>query len=607
MRHTIPIIYILLVLCLVCHAEPKVACNVETRDVSVGEAFTYQIVVSDAKDVDDIVLKTDDFQVRAMAPSKNNSTQVSIVNGRMTKIEKHETLFNFQLVPKRKGTLVIPSVKVVADGKEFRTRAININSGDGEQVTDIILELSFNESECYVGQTLMAKWTLFFGRQLNIGEFDLPLFSDGAFSFPAYEEKIDQSQANLYRRLPVSGVDGVIGKLGAAMHGGENMRCLSFSRPVTAMKAGDFRLEAGTVMCEIPNKRARARRSASPFDDSFFDGFFDRTPMRSVLIKGNAVNLQVKELPQEGLPDDFTGILGRCSLAVAANPVDVNVGDPIVMTLSVSGLAYPDSVRIPKIASMAALNGKFRVSDEDSGIVRDGAKVFQCTLRALNGKVTEIPALKVPFFNSASGKYEYAESAAVPLAVHEVATVTAADIEGKAAAEDAPVGAEVESMDAGIAHNYSYDKLLQRESPGFFNWTATSWKSIACVGSVLLYAIIALIVAAVRHANANPAKAAARQAVSDAVKCINTASDGESDRIFQALQTIIAAKLKLQPGALSFSDVAPGLRKAGMADDGMRSLERLFSDLEAANYAGGAARQGLAEDARGMVGKIQQL
>ncbi len=590
-----------------CFAEPKVACNVETRDVSVGEAFTYQIVVSDAKNVDEIVLKTDDFQVRAMAPSKNNSTQVSIVNGRVNRIEKHETLFNYQLVPKRKGTLVIPSIKVVADGKEFLTRAININAGDGEQVTDIILELSFDESECYVGQTLMAKWTLFFGRQMNIGEFNLPLVSESAFSFPAYEEKIDQSQANLYRRLPVSGVDGVIGKLGTAMHGGENMRCLFFSRPVTVMKAGSLRLEAGTVMCEIPDKKARARRSASPFDDSFFDGFFDRTPMRSILIKGNAVNLQVKELPQEGRPDDFTGILGRCSLAVAANPVDVNVGDPIVMTLSVNGLSYPDSVRIPKIASMSAIDGKFRVSDEDSGIVRDGAKVFQCTLRALNGKVTEIPALRIPFFNSASGKYEYAESAAVPLTVHEVATVTAADIQGNSIAQDAPVGAEVESMDAGIAHNYSCDKLLQRESPGFFNWKITSWKSMICIGSALLYAIVAIIVAVVRRANANPARAAAKQAVADAVKCISTSSDGDSDRIFQALQTIVAAKLKLQPGALSFGDVAPGLKKAGMADDDMRSLERLFSDLESANYAGGAARQGLAEDVRGIVKKIQQL
>ena len=44
-----------------------------------------------------------------------------------------------------------------------------------------------------------------------------------------------------------------------------------------------------------------------------------------------------------------------------------------------------------------------------------------------------------------------------------------------------------------------------------------------------------------------------------------------------------------------------------MADDDMRSLARLFSDLEAANYAGGAARQGLAEDARSIVRKIQQL
>ncbi len=329
--------------------------------------------------------------------------------------------------------------------------------------------------------------------------------------------------------------------------------------------------------------------------------------MRSILIKGNTVTLKVKELPKDGCPADFTGILGKCSLTVTANPVEVNVGDPIVMTLAVNGLAYPDSIRIPQIGSMSELAGKFRVSDEDSGVVRDGAKVFQCTIRALAGNVTELPALKVSFFNSATGNYEYAQSAPIPLTVHEVTTVTAADIQGTSVAQDAPVGAEVKSLDAGIAHNYAYDRLLGSETPGFMRWSISSWKSIACAGSLLFYIIVLIIVSIVHHAKANPAKAAAQQALSDAMKCINTATDSDSQKLLKALQTVIAAKLKLKTTTISFNDIASAFKKEGMDAAPLKKLSKVVGDLEAANYAGGAARKGLADDVREIVREIHRL
>ncbi len=598
------VFFTLIISCLAVLAAPKISEDIETRDVALGEAFTYQIIVSDAKQIEPVAFpSSNDFQVKAFPPSRNNSSQVSFVNGQVYKIEKHETIYRFQLVPKRKGNLVIPSLKVVADGSILHTRPMRINVGDGEQVTDVILQLSFDSTECYVGQTIMAKWTLFFGRQLNINDFDLPLFSIDAFSFPAYEEKIDQKQANNYRRLPVAGVDGIIGRLGVSRYKGENMRSLVFSRPVTAIKAGEFTIDAGTVTCQIPDRRAQSRRSS----DFPFDSFFDRTPMKTILIKGNSVPLKVMELPKEGCPADFTGILGKCSIAVNANPVEVNVGDPIVMTLSVNGLPFPDSVRIPKIASMAELSGKFRVSDEDSGIVRDGAKVFQCTIRALAGDVKEIPSLKIPYFNSVDGKYEYAESTAIPLTVHEVATVTAADMQGTAVHEDAPVGAEVESLDAGIAHNYAYDRLLKRETPGFSRWTISSWKPLLCAGCLLFYVIVALAVTIARHRKANPAEAAAQKAVADAMDCISNATDGDCKELFNALQTIIAAKLKLKTTTLSFNDVALAFEKAGMDVPTLHNLSTVFSNLEAANYAGGAAKKGIANDVREIVKTINRL
>ena len=71
----------------------------------------FQVVVSNAKDVKDFDFPaTNAFVVQPLGPSNNNSTQISIVNGKYSKIEKRETLYNFRLVAKQEGNLVIPPI-----------------------------------------------------------------------------------------------------------------------------------------------------------------------------------------------------------------------------------------------------------------------------------------------------------------------------------------------------------------------------------------------------------------------------------------------------------------------------------------------------------------
>lgn len=572
-------------------AVGRVSCAVESRNVLLGEAFIFQIKVSDSDDVAQPAFPaTPDFSVNAFAPSRNSSTQVSVINGKFNKTVTNELTFKFQLVPKRLGILTIPSVTLNVDGKPYTTEPIRIRVSKGETINDIFLELTFSDTVCYVGQPVMATWKLFIGRQTRNLQFTLPFLKMDGFSFLPFEETIDPNRQQDYRRITTADGDDIIGLLHNDTRDGVRMLCLEFRKPVVPEKAGVFDIPAGAALCTVEDRSGRSRR-IDPFD------FFNSASLRSVNIEGKPVKLTVRELPNAGKPADFSGIIGKCALEVAANPLDVNVGDPIIFTVKLTGLAFPEAARMPRLSQQKTLTELFRVSDEDTGKVEDGAKVYRCTIRALNADITEIPPVTLTYFDSTTGKYETIASNVIPVKVHAVKTVTASDAQGLPAVADTPAGREVEALDAGIAHNYAYDMMLRRDAAGFGTWSRRSPKLWLCLASVILYLLCALTACIIRHRNANPERLAARHAAARAKAVILGSHRMESTLLFSALQDYLRAKLHLTPGEVTFRDAAPALNAAGLDADTLKALESLFASCEAAKYAGVNAADDLQSEA----------
>ena len=54
-------------------------------------------------------------------------------------------------------------------------------------------------------------------------------------------------------------------------------------------------------------------------------------------LKSKVVTIKSKELPKEGKPSDFSGAIGKFSLDLQADPLKVNIGDPIALRFTISG------------------------------------------------------------------------------------------------------------------------------------------------------------------------------------------------------------------------------------------------------------------------------
>ncbi|MDD4099238.1 MAG: BatD family protein [Lentisphaeria bacterium] len=570
-------------------SQPQSAVRIvlESQNVYLGEAFDFQVAVSsDAEPEPPAFPKTADFRVEFLGPHRNQSSSITIVNGRMTRTTVNETIFRFRLTATRTGALRIPPLEVKADGRAYRTQPVPVRVMEPEKLDDMALEIAVSSPECYVGQAVMVTWKWHIGRRVLDYRFNLPLLAEKDFTFPEYTPAINPAQRNAYRPITLPDGTELIALLEQTTRHGVATSCLTFSLPMIPRKPGAYTFPASTVTFAVadPGRAPRNRRQ------SIFEDFFERTPTRTVTIAAQPQTLVVKTLPEAGRPDRFSGIVGPCRLEVTASPRQVNVGDPIILSVQVSGPEYLDLLRLPPLGESPELASDFRVSGEEPGVVENQRKTFQCTLRAVRAGVKAIPALSIPYFDPIAGTYAEATSTPIPLVVDEVRTVTAQDAQGLPAEPAVGNGSALKTLAEGIAHNYGGEALLADQRAGFATWPETPWKIAFCLSWPGLYLLAAGAASWRGRRSADPSALAAQRAAGKCLAALRQLRPDDRhspDQTLAAMTDFLAAKLRRPPAAAqSFQDVRKPLAAAGITPPVLERLEKLYADCEASRYAG---------------------
>ena len=123
-------------------------------------------------------------------------------------------------------------------------------------------------------------------------------------------------------------------------------------------------------------------------------------------------------MPEEGRPADFGGAIGQWKLDVTAKPTDIAVGDPITVTIKVSGNGNIDTVPTPKLGS---LDG-FKTYDPTTKTTKDdlnttGERVMQQVLIAKSTDVKELPEVRLAYFDPEARAYKTAVQSPIKLVV----------------------------------------------------------------------------------------------------------------------------------------------------------------------------------------------
>jgi hypothetical protein len=381
-------------------ADIQVEAYVNSTNVRKGQQFKYTIEISgsDANNV-----KQPDLpkipNVKNRGVSTSSSSQVSIVNGKMTQSVTKQ--YNYSLIATKEGKILIPPVNVRFKGKNHTTSAIKVNVSNktAPSANRSNNRRSNQSSRSQSGSTDNFEENLFInvdypkGKTFYEGEaipFRYQLFKRYNVANLSFEEREAANDIWIDKRYEAERAD---------------------FRPVN--KNGmrydvlDLRTEiirpnkSGTIVIpEVAMNVDVVLRSRSFFD-------FDRT--QSYVITSDPIKIKVKPLPNTTSPD-YTGAIGNYNIDATVNKTDLKAGDSFTYTLKITGngnFQYFESPTLPD-------NPHFRFMEPEKKIVVDNS-----ARGSLNGSLElkylvipreegkhKLPAINFTYFNTKTKSYK---------------------------------------------------------------------------------------------------------------------------------------------------------------------------------------------------------
>lgn len=551
-----------------------VQAGVSERSVYVGQPVTFQIRVNGSQSPAEPVWPTlDGVDVQPQGGQNTTQSSITIINGRREERRFEGYIFNYQVVFQKPGLQTIPALTVDVDGKEYRTNPVVVNVREPQNRSDVRLRIEVDNASPYVGEAVELRATLYLRSTVQNVSLSLPRL-DG--SFETYDVPGADIQSG--RQAPVEFLGSrVQGERGQAMLDGQQYDTFTVRKLLVPLVEGPQQLGPATLSCQVVIRQSRS--------------FFDDDQIERASVPSNAIQLDVRALPEDGKPANFSGLIGRYSVSAAASATDVYVGDPITLTIRVgSGGAVLRDPRID-LTNMPGFRNQFRVTETQTEPERrNGQLIYEQTIRPLSDSVKEIPPIEIPYFDTASGEYAVASTNAIPLSVRPTRIVTAGDAVG--AAPGGPLGTDVESAKGGIEHNFSAAESLvdQRfvlaealESPIWF---------AALAGPPVLYFGAAFMLMWRKRGRADEAGRRQRRALAVAKRSLGEtqANESQADRVGRAVRQYMADRFDRPAAGMTTADCVQLLEPidASLAE----RLDQILRECDAARYGGAGAAPG---------------
>lgn len=341
-------------------AELQFSASVDRTTVGLGEQFRLELLVQGEGMVTvprPALPAMPDIDV--LGSSSSQSTNISIVNGRMQK--QASVSFVYVLAAKKLGKLVVPPCKLTYEGREYESQPVEVTvvkapqgqaqpmpaapgppgaaarAGDVPIEGNLFLLATPSRRTVYVGEPVLLDVALYTRvRLVNGGWAENPAF-DGFWA-----EKVFDAERFDFQRVTHAG------------------RAYDMARLKTVALSP---ISPGEVTIKPLAFNAVVMRSSGDFFDMF------GSP-QNVRVESKPIAVRVLPLPEPGRPPEFTGGVGRFTLDASLDRAATTASEPVNLTLRVSGTGNLRLIEKPALAAVAGL----RILDPEVKVdVRPGA------------------------------------------------------------------------------------------------------------------------------------------------------------------------------------------------------------------------------------------
>lgn len=413
--------YIIICSFLLCTATAAFADSVDVeylkRECVVGEklAFNVKITLDDAesKKIDVSSVKLNGAPLTYEVSESGTQSFTVVINGRTVRQSSGVVKnYVFSIPTTAVGPLTVPAFDVKIGKEVYSSKALTFRVNPKPTSSDLLFvtQLEHAQAAYYPAQVVRVVCKILyrnFPGSPSIEEIHMPILEHKSFAFLP-EKDADREMVINQGRIAVKEFQG------EETVGGKSYNVFGFRLKFRLMESGRFTFDNFIKMQVETGKHIRQR------------GFFGThlVPEKVTLYADSKpVTIVVRDLPRNNVPDTFNGAIGNFKIdVIPSSDTNVKVGDPITLSIEISGNGTWEFVKHPPVHKMEAITDYFIVSSDPVAgkVSADGTrKTFLVRMRVKSKTVKEIPPIAFTYFDLSKEQYVTVQSDPVPITVFD--------------------------------------------------------------------------------------------------------------------------------------------------------------------------------------------
>ncbi|MEK6645172.1 MAG: BatD family protein [Candidatus Firestonebacteria bacterium] len=552
----------------------SISASIDKNILSMDEQLMLQVTVSgDASSLSQPnIPSTPGFAVY----SSGRSQSISIVNGKISS----SVVFNYILAPNAPGKYTIGAITLTHKNQTYKTDPINIEvtkstntspSGkssnqqaeketapQGKSGKELFITTSIDKKTCYVNEQIILSFKFYRCIRLSSNPQYVPPSLTGFWT-----EDLPPQQ-NYYATIDA-----------------KQYLVTEIKTALFPTSSGKFTIGPATLNCSVDNFSAN-----DFFNDNFFKGFFSQG--KTIALKSNPLTIEVLALPTDNKPSDFKGTVGNYKLTASADKTKLQTGQPVTLTVSVSGVGNIKTIAEPSLSELKGFRkydtiSSLNISKENYRV--QGSKIFKTVLIPQVAGKLQIPSLKLSIFNPQEKSYKTLTS---PPIIFDVTQGSKQDtVAMQAIPTTAPEG--VKLIEKDIRHI--------KPSTVFKNNTKNLYSSTLFI-FLQFIPILTLAIAFqykkhtekmstdIKYARFKTASKLAKKYLESAKKLLQTNDIKEFHcKLSESIYTFIAGKLGISASGLTLKQIEEELKCKNASEELIKQVINLLEECDFARFA----------------------
>jgi BatD DUF11 like domain len=322
---------------------------------------------------------------------------------------------------------------------------------------------------------------------------------------------------------------------------------------------------------------------ATRFEEDFVNG---RRPadQQETLVRGAPLTLRIEPLPDAGRPPEFTGAVGRFTIADQASPRELTVGGSLKLAVTFEGEGNLELFEAPRLSALEHFHVYGKIEETSKA-----RRTITYDLMPLSADVVEVPPIPFAFFDpTPPAGYHGIRTPAIPITVRPGADGTRTVSRPDAATPLVP------------GENDLFDLKPVGSAAGSTHKLSPALVAIALIAPWLIALGLLQWLRARERERSDPEGRRARDAAREFYARL--AEPGAD--LAEALAEFLAARLRCPTATVIAPELPARLARAGVPRELAERTGALLASLIAARYGGSAPARG-SEESRALVDALE--